>query len=183
LLPAIAFQEEFKVDMHALHALAVRSETHRTQMNVSTHQPVSELTRLDHQSLFKTVEDALLATIHLKSQTQAEASVSTDQWHHALAASKDNHQMDTHARTAQLDKFRLQPIQNNAIPHNAQDNIRSDIQSMLTNVVLVSLAHGQHRCQMQAELHASTDLLLTAQAALQDNLMMDTHANNAQLVQ
>jgi hypothetical protein len=91
--------------------------------------------------------------------------------------------MDTHARTAQLDKFRLQPIQNNAIPHNAQDNIRSDIQSTLTNVVLVSLAHGQHRCQMQAELHASTDLLLTAQAALQDNLMMDTHVNNAQLVQ
>jgi hypothetical protein len=48
------------------------------------------------------VENALLATIHLKSQTQARASALTDQWQIA-AADREDHQMDTIAKTAQLE--------------------------------------------------------------------------------
>jgi hypothetical protein len=109
------------------------------------------------------VENVLLATIHLKSQTQARASVSTDQWLTAAADRRD-HQMDTNAKTAQLDSSNTLKIQRDVSDQLAVDNIKSNFQLIRIAVELVKLANGHNSSQMHKELNACKDHLLLATA-------------------
>jgi hypothetical protein len=178
-LIATVFQEELKEDMHAPHANQVISPTQLTLTNVSLLHLVTKPIKLDRLSVPRLVEDALLANGQLKFQTRPELLVSQDHSLHAQAVSKDNLMMDTPASTAQLDKLRVLTMPSNATLLNAQDNMLSDSLSMPIHAVLVYNANGQDKFQTKLELLALIDNQLTAQAALPDNLMMDTLANNA----
>jgi hypothetical protein len=60
--------------------------------------------------------------------------------------------MVTHAKTAQLDKFKIQIMLNNAIPQPVLDNMTLDSQSMLKLVEDANHANGQDKFQTTREL-------------------------------
>jgi hypothetical protein len=112
-----------------------------------------------------TVVDARLALGHHKFQTHQELLVSPDHLLLAQVATRDNQMMDIHALPAQLDKSRIQTIQDNATDQFAMDSMIFNSQSMLKLVEDAKPANGQDKFQINKELLVFSDHSLTAQIA------------------
>jgi len=108
--------------------------------------------------------------------------VSQDHWLNAMIAQRDNHQMDTHANHAQLDKFNQPITSSNAIPQFVTESTRLELLSTTLCAVDVIPVAILPNCQTLPELCVSTDKLLNALAP-KNNLLMDTIASNAHVVQ
>jgi hypothetical protein len=175
--------------MKVTHALSAHSDKleqqleplEHTTLNASTHQLAMLATKFNLLLTLHHVEDAKLANSHNSSLMSLELNVLPDHLLLAQIALKDNQMMDTHVLLAQLVQSKIQLTLRDVLDQPALDNIKSNLLSTTSNVVLVRLANGQHTCQILPETNAFKDHLLLAQHALKDNQMMDTHVLLAQL--
>jgi hypothetical protein len=175
--------------MKVTHALSAHSDKleqqleplEHTTLNASTHQLAMLATKFNLLLTLHHVEDAKLANSHNSSLMSLELNVLPDHLLLAQIALKDNQMMDTHVLLAQLVQSKIQLTLRDVLDQPAQDNIKSNLLSTTSNVVLVRLANGQLTCQILPETNAFKDHLLLAQHALKDNQMMDTHVLLAQL--
>jgi len=88
--------------------------------------------------------------------------------------------MDTHALIAQLDQSKIQTILKHAMFQLAMDNTISNSQLMDNHVEDANHANGQDKFQTTRDLLVSLDLSLYAETALLKDLLITTHASNAQ---
>lgn len=126
------------------------------------------------------VEDAKTAPGQDRFQINSELNVLIDHLLFAMIALPDNLLTDTPVSNAQLDKFNHKLMLRHAILQLVPDNTRLELKLTTSTVEDVRLANGHNTCQILKEPNACLDHLLTAQAALPDNLMMDTHVLTAQ---
>jgi len=124
------------------------------------------------------VEDANNAHGQDKCQINSNKDVLTDQLPFVVAL-RNNQLTDTAVSHVQKDSFKILQTNRDALDHHAMANIKSNFLLTLSPVEDVTLANGQHSCQMHQELNVCQDHLLTAELALKDNLMMDIHALHA----
>lgn len=127
------------------------------------------------------VVDAKDVTGHHKFQTQSpKADVLQDQ-DQAATVCKDMVMVDTLALSAHTDKLETQIKMTNVWTQLlAQEQIKSNLLSILLLVVDVKLANIQHSSQIFQELTVSKDHLPSVPIAPPDNQMMDTLVRIAQ---
>lgn len=174
-------KEELMEATLLLSAMLEKSLTQEMPTNALEPKLAHRLTHINFQLITFHAVDAKFANGQDKFQTFQELDVSTDHLPHAQAAPRDNLLTDIAVKTAHQDKSLAHRTEDNATHQDVLDNMKSELLSTTFHAVLVLFAHGHNNNQMLRELLVSTDHLLNAQAALRDNLSMDTLAKTAQL--
>jgi hypothetical protein len=149
----IALKDNLPTDTPALHAQPVKLYQ-RLINNNAMFQDVLVHSQSEPQLTTSTVVDARIAHSHVKFQMQQELLVSIDHSLFAMTALQDNLPIDTLARNAQLDKFKILKILKDATLQLVPDNTKLEVYSISSTAVDVRLANGQCTCQMLKELSA-----------------------------
>jgi hypothetical protein len=173
-----ASPEDLLMDMLVNNAQPVKFKILTTSQDVlQDHALVN--TKFNLHTTHNHVEDVRPALGQDKCQINSNKHVSTDQLPNAVAL-RNNQPTDTAVSHVQKDSSKIPQTNRDVLDHHAMANIKSNFLLTLSHAEDVTLANGQHSCQMHQELNACQDHLLTAELALRDNLMMDTHALHAQ---
>lgn len=175
----IALLDNQLIDTHAKNAQLDKFNQQLIHKHAIPHH-VPPSTRSEWLLINTHAEDVKLANGQHTCQTHKELDALSDHKLSAIAAPLEDQMMDIHAKTAQLDKSKIQTILNNAMLQFAMDNMISDSQSTLKLVEDANHANGQDKFQTTRELLVWLDHLPNAQTALPEDLMINTHANNAQ---
>lgn len=124
-----------------------------------------------------TVEDVILANGHNSCQTSLDHNASHKKKLIATAQAEDQ-TSDTHAKDAQLVKFRIQTILEFATLQSVMELTKSEDQLMLLHVEDAKTANGQDTFQTNRELNVFQDQFLSA-IALAKIQLMDIPVNSA----
>jgi len=155
---------------------------HQPSQRLATLQLALLLIKSDQLLIPSTVENVRLVKHQISSQIPQELNALPDHLLTAHLAQPDNLMMDTHAKPAQLDLFKIQTIKDNAIDHLALELTTFNLLLTTTPVEDAKPVNGQDKFQIQQGLLVLTDHLLLAQTASQEDLLMDMLVNNAQSV-
>lgn len=155
---------------------------HQPSQRLATLQLALLLIKSDQLLVFSTVEDVRLAKHQISSQIPLELNALPDHLPTAQLAQPDNLMMDTHAKPAQLDQFKIQTMPDNATDQLALALTTFNLLLTTTPVEDAKPVNGQDKFQIHRELLVLTDHLLNAQTASQEDLLMDMPVNNAQSV-
>lgn len=178
---AAAWAEEINLDTNASHAQLDKLLMQTTWTNALFNQPVLNF-QSDSQEMPLTVEDARHATSQVKSQIKPEPDALLDQELTAIALREDL-LMDTLVFNAHSVKSETQLISTNKdvlIQPTVVLETPSNLPLIESHAVDAKSADST-KFQTFKELLVLLDHLLFA-VALRDNQLMDSHANNAQLV-
>jgi hypothetical protein len=169
--------------MDTLARLAQLDKLHNQVMpRLATLHLVPLPIKSDQLLMPSTVEDVRLAKHQISFQMPLELNALLDHLLIAQLAQPDNLMMDTHAKPAQLDLFKIQTMPDNATDQLALDNTTSNFQLTTTPVEDAKHVNGQDKFQIKLRLLVLPDHLLNAQTASQEDQLMVMLVNNAQLV-
>lgn len=159
-----ALLDNHPIDIHASNA-QLDKLYHQPIHNNATLQLVLDNTKLDQLLTTSTVVLVKLANGHNTCQTLKEPNACLDHQLTAQAAQPEDQMMDTHALTAQSDKYKIQTILRFATFQFVMVNMISDSQSTLKVVEDANHANGQDKFQTTKELLVSPDHSPNAQTA------------------
>jgi hypothetical protein len=178
LIALIALKDNQMMDTHVLLAQLAQFKILKT-LRDATDQTAQDNTKSNLLSTTSNVVPVRLANGQLTCQMLLEPNAFRDHLLHAHHALLDNQMMDTHALLAQLDKSKMPTMLEFAILQYAMVCTRSNCQSTKDHAENAKHANGQDKCQTMRGPLVSTDHLLNAQTASQEDQMITTLVNNA----